>query len=89
MLPFSEIGEVAGFARRHGKQWFLVIANGPGARSVDIPLSFLGGGSHQALVVRDREDDPAAVLVETPTVRREDALKIELRAGGGCVARFA
>ena len=89
VLPFSEIGEVAAFARRHGKQWFLVIANGPGARSVDIPLSFLGGGSHQTLVVRDREDDPAAVLVETPTVRREDLLKIDLRAGGGCVAQFA
>ena len=89
VLPFSEIGEVAAFARRHGKQWFLVIANGPGARSVDIPLSFLGGGSHQTLVVRDREDDPAAVLVETPTVRREDVLKIDLRAGGGCVAQFA
>ena len=88
VLPQSEIGEIAAFARRHGKQWFLVIANGPSARSVEVPLSFLGGGSHQALVVRDREDDPAAVVVEHPTVRRQDALKIDLRPGGGCVARF-
>ena len=88
VLPFSEIGEVAAFARRHGKQWFLVIVNGPSARSVEVPLSFLGGGSHEALVVRDREDDPAAVLVEHTTVRREDALKIDLRAGGGFVARI-
>ncbi len=88
VLPQSEIGEIAAFARRHGKQWFLVIANGPSARSVEVPLSFLGGGSHEALVVRDREDDPAAVLVEHTTVRREDALKIDLRAGGGFVARI-
>ena len=88
VLPFSEIGEIAAFARRHGKRWFLVIANGPVARSVEVPLSFLGGGSHQALLVRDREDDPAAVVVENRTVRREDSVKIELRAGGGFVARF-
>jgi len=88
VLPFSEIGEIAGFARRHGKQWFLVIANGPTARSLEVPLSFLDGGSHSALLVRDREDDPAAVLVENTTVRREDSLKIDLRAGGGFVARF-
>jgi alpha-glucosidase len=88
VLPFSEIGEVAGFARRHGKQWFLVMANGPTARSLDVPLSFLDGGSHRALLVRDREDDPAAVVVETQTVRREDTLTVALRAGGGFVARF-
>ena len=88
VLPFSEIGEVAGFARRHGKQWFLVIANGPTARSLDVPLSFLDGGSHQALLVRDREDDPAAVVVENKTVRREDTLTVALRAGGGFIARF-
>jgi alpha-glucosidase len=88
VLPFSEIGEVAAFARRHGKRWFVVIANGPTARSVEVPLSFLGGGTHQALVVRDREDDPAAVIVETAAVRREDTLKIDLRAGGGFIARM-
>jgi alpha-glucosidase len=88
VLSFSEIGEVAGFARRHGKQWFLVIANGPVARSLEVPLSFLGGGSHSALLVRDREDDPAAVVVENTTVRRDDSLKVDLRGGGGFIARF-
>jgi alpha-glucosidase len=88
VLPFSEIGEVAGFARRHGKQWFLVIANGPTGRSLDVPLTFLDGGSHQALLVRDREDDPAAVDVETKMVRRDDSLTVVLRASGGFIARF-
>jgi len=88
VLPFSEIGEIAAFARRHGKQWFVVIANGPTARSVEVPLTFLDGGSHAALLVRDRADDPAAVVVENATVRRTDVLKIDLRGGGGFVARI-
>ena len=88
VLPQSEIGEIAAFARRHGKQWFLVIANGPSARSVEVPLSFLGKGSHAALLVRDEADEPAAVRVEHVTVRRDDSLTIDLRAGGGFVARF-
>ena len=88
VLPQSEIGEIAAFARRHGKQWFLVIANGPSARSVEVPLSFLGKGSHAALLVRDEADEPAAVRVEHVTVRWDDSLTIDLRAGGGFVARF-
>src|SRR5438094_896705 len=89
VLPFSEIGEVAAFARRHGKRWFVVIANGPTARSVEVPLSFLGGGSREALLVRDAIDDPAAVRVEHATLRWEDDLTIDLRPAGGFVARFA
>jgi len=89
VLSFSEIGEVAAFARRHRAVWFLVIANGPSARSVEVPLSFLGGGSREALLVADQLDDPAAVRVDHSTVRRDDSLKVDLRAGGGFIARFA
>ena len=89
VLAFSEIGEVAGFARRHRKQWFLVIANGPAGRSVEVPLSFLGGGAHAALLVGDEPEDPAAVRVVARTLHREDSLKIDLRPAGGFVARFS
>jgi alpha-glucosidase len=89
VLPFSEIGEVAAFARRRGREWFLAIANGPTARSVQIPLTFLGGGSHQALVVRDQTEESAAVRVEHTTVHRADSLEVDLRAAGGLVAQFS
>ena len=89
VLAFSEIGEVVAFARRHRAVWFLVVANGPTARSVAVPLSFLGGGACEALLVADQLDDPAAVRVDHSTVRRDDSLKVDLRAGGGFVARFA
>ena len=89
VLPFSEIGEVAAFARRAGRTWFLAIANGPAARSLDVPLAFLDGGSHDALLVRDQMDEPAAARVERATVRPVDSLRIDLRPGGGFVGRFS
>ena len=89
VLPFSEIGEVAAFARRSGPAWFLAIANGPAARSLDVPLAFLNGGSHDALLVRDQMDEPAAARVERATVRASDSLRIDLRPGGGFVGRFS
>ena len=48
VLPFSEIRQIAGFARRSGDTRFLAIANGPTARNVRVNLSaFLAGGSPQ------------------------------------------
>lgn len=89
VLGFSEIGEVAAFARRSGDTWFLAIANGPSGRTVDVPLDFLAAGSHAALLVRDRMDDPAAVDLERTTVRGGDSLTIRMRDGGGFVGRFS
>ena len=88
VLPVSEIGEIAAFARRHGERWFLVVANGPTARSIEVPLVFLGDGDHDAILVRDQTDEPAAVRVEHASVRAQDSLRIDLRAGGGFVARI-
>jgi alpha-glucosidase len=88
VLPGSEIGERAAFARRDGDRWFLAVVNGPTAARVSVPASFLKTGGYRALMVRDREDDPAAVKVEQTSVSRDDAIAIDLRAGGGFVARF-
>jgi hypothetical protein len=54
-----------------------------------VPLSFLGRGSHAALLVGDEPENPAAVRVATRTVRSEDSLAIDLRAAGAFVARFS
>jgi alpha-glucosidase len=89
ILPPSEIGEVAVFARRSGDTWFLAIVNGPDARTVRVPLTFLGDGKYTALMIRDRKGEPAAVRVEETTARRGETLTIDLSAGGGFVARFS
>ena len=89
VLPGSEIGELAVFARRTGETWFLAVMCGPQARTIQAPLSFLGDGEYKALLVRDDKDNPAAVVLEDKTVRGGDTLAIEMPNGGGFVGRFA
>src|SRR5439155_12577869 len=64
VLPPSEIGQLAIFARRSGDTWFLGILNGNDARKLDVPLSFLGEGSYKAMLVRDDKTNRAAVEIE-------------------------
>jgi alpha-glucosidase len=89
VLPPSEIGEIAVVARRSGATWFLAVLNGPQARTLHLKPSFLAPGRHDTLVVRDVRDDPAAVTVERGAASRSDDLNIDLRPGGGFIARFA
>ena len=88
VFPQSEIGELAGFARRSGTVWFVGIMNGLTGRTIQLPLRFLAARKHHATVVRDQMDNPAAVQVENPSVMRGENLTIKMRAGGGFVARF-
>jgi len=87
-LPICEIGEVAAFARRSGERWFLAIANGPTTRNARIPLSFLRPSKYRVMLVRDDLNNPAALKIESSTVTRADHLAIEMRVGGGFIARF-
>jgi alpha-glucosidase len=86
VLPPSEIGEIALFARRRGERWFVAAMNGPAERTVTLDLSFLPGSSYNALIVRDNLKDPGAVEVETRTVSR--SLEIPVRPSGGFVVRI-
>jgi len=88
VLPVSEIGEIASFARRKGSVWFLAILNGEKAKTLKIPLSFLGAGKTEALLVRDVLEKADDVKIETATFGKKDLLPVEMRAGGGFVARF-
>jgi alpha-glucosidase len=88
VLPPSEIGELAVFARRHGTTWFVGGLNGQEARTIRIDPDSLGRGVRRALIVRDNLDDPSSVIVEKAEVRRGDAIEVRLRPAGGFVARF-
>jgi alpha-glucosidase len=88
VLPPSEIGEVAVFARRTGATWFVAAMNGPGARTVTIDPAALGIGGAQALVARDKLDDPAAVEIDRRAIARGQAIEIPMRAAGGFVVRL-
>ena len=89
VLPVSEIGEVAAFARRKGDTWFLAIINGPTQKTIHVDLSFLGNGKYQAMVIRDQQDNLAAETIENTTLSRFDSFAIDLRPAGGFIARFS
>jgi alpha-glucosidase len=89
VLPQSEIGELAGFARRSGDLWFVGIMNGLSGRTMRVPLNFLGPRTYEATLVRDQLDNPAAVKIENTVVARGQSLTIKMRAGGGFVGRFS
>jgi alpha-glucosidase len=86
VLPPSEIGELALFARRSGDRWFIAAMSAGAERRITIDLGFLPKGRYRALIVRDRLDDPAAVDVETREVA--GSLEIPVRPAGGFVVRL-
>jgi alpha-glucosidase len=88
VLPPSEIGEVAVFARRKGRDWYIAGINGAGARTVTITPSFLGSGTFAATIARDDASSAAALKMDTSTVSQSTVLTFALREGGGFVARL-
>src|SRR6185295_18979168 len=88
VLPDSEIGELAVYARRTGDTWFLAAMCGPQPKTIKLPLSFLRDGQYQASFVREGQND-ASVTVENTTSKRSDLLLLKLPAGGGFVGRFS
>ncbi|MFB3902777.1 MAG: alpha-L-fucosidase [Acidobacteriota bacterium] len=86
--PASEIGELSVFARRSGEMWYLAVMCGPQGRTIQVPLAFLGDGPYKATFVRDDPAKDDAVVVEEKTAQRGDSVTIQMRNGGGFVARF-
>lgn len=89
VLPGSEIGKCAAFARRSGKQWFIGVLNGGEATTLDLPLDFLGRGKYQMIQLGDAPDRGDAWQREERTVRRGDSVRLVLRPGGGCVSQLS
>jgi alpha-glucosidase len=87
-LPESKIGELSLFARRSGDMWMLAVMSGGSARTIQVPLSFLGDGSYKASLVRDSKEKADAVALEDRTLQRSNTLTIDLADGGGFLARF-
>lgn len=88
VLPGSEIGETAAFARRHGKDWFIGVVNGKEGRTLPIDLRFLGTGSYQIDKFADSKERNNAYDRTQDSVTRADSLSVELRVEGGFVARL-
>jgi alpha-glucosidase len=86
VLPPSEIGELAVFARRAGNTWFLVVMNGAQPNKIKIPLTFLKG-AYKASIVQDDPSNSAAVVLKQANWSGQDTLELDLGAGGGYIAQ--
>jgi alpha-glucosidase len=62
---------------------------GPQAKTIKVPLSFLGEGKYKTLLVRDATNDDTALTVENDTRERRDTINLELKPGGGFIGRFS
>jgi alpha-glucosidase len=89
VLPPSEIGELAVYARRRRNVWFVGALNGPSARTITVHPSFLESGNYVLTIVRDDPSSDAAVQVERRDVQRAQPLEMKMRPAGGFVLRFS
>jgi hypothetical protein len=88
VLPSSETGSLAAFVRGHVKHWFIAVEAGTTGQKLTVPLSILGKGAYQAMLVSDRKDDRANVAVERREAKAADPLAIELASDVGFIASF-
>lgn len=85
-------GQFIIMARQSGNDWFLGGMNGNSARSVHIPLEFLGPGEYSASICADADevaDYPDRILETTRDVTSTTALRLTMASGGGFVARLS
>ncbi|MDF7822683.1 glycoside hydrolase family 97 catalytic domain-containing protein [Pontiellaceae bacterium B12227] len=87
VLPGSEIGETAAFARRKGNDWYIGIINGnaTNTKSYTLDLSFLGTGTYKSAIYKDNMDTANDLIHIEGTHSATDTIEVEMRAKGGCV----
>ena len=88
VLPGSDIGRIAAFAKRTGSDWFIGILNADQPQDIAIDLSFLGRGTYRMIAYADHPDRPDAYEVEQRAVTRRDRLTLPIRKNGGYSARI-
>jgi alpha-glucosidase len=78
-------------ARRRGREWFVGSITDWDARSLDVPLGFLGSGAYDAEIYADGPNAAAKPKESTFEKRRVDArtvLQLKLAPGGGSAIRL-
>jgi len=85
----GEIGQYIVMMRRTGKTVLVAAATNEQARTLTIPLDFLGKGAYRAVVSEDASDahylnNREAYRVRVEEVTAADKMKITMAPGGGC-----
>lgn len=89
------IGDYVVTARqeRGGSDWYLGAITDENARTLDVPLSFLGKGKWMAQIYEDTpqtsyETSPETYQYREVEVSAKDVLSLRLATSGGCAIRF-
>lgn len=89
------IGDYVVTARqeRGGSDWYLGAITDENARTLDVPLSFLGKGKWMAQIYEDTPQTSYEISPETYQYREvevsaKDVLSLKLATSGGCAIRF-
>ena len=89
------IGDYVATARqeRGGSDWYLGAITDENARTLDVPLSFLGKGKWMAQIYEDTpqtsyETSPETYQYREVEVSAKDVLSLKLATSGGCAIRF-
>jgi len=81
-------GEVARYivvARRSGSNWYVGAMTDSRARTLTVPLGFLGENRYSAQVVSDNPDAGFGMSLSRQPVTREERLPLKTASGGGAV----
>jgi len=85
----GKVGDYIVIARKSGTNWFIGAMTDWDARTLEIPLDFLGGGKYTAHIFADAvdaDDFPDRVHEEKCKVISKDTLVAKMASGGGYVA---
>jgi alpha-glucosidase len=89
VLPGSEIGRLAIFARRSKNEWWLGLINGTDdVLDPEIQLDFLGDGEFLATTVSDSAGRLGEMSAKQSRVNGNESVRPKLLPGGGFVARL-
>lgn len=84
----GEIGKYIAIVRRAGNNFYLGAGTDSEARTLTVPLSFLGEGTYTATVYADDPADPTKVVISTQEVTAADTLTVAMAAAGGQAVSF-
>ncbi len=84
----GEIGKYIAVVRRAGNCFYLGAGTDSEARTLTVPLSFLGEGTYTATVYADDPADPTKVVISTHDVTAADTLTVAMAPAGGQAISF-
>lgn len=85
----GEIGKYIVIARRAGENYYLGAGTDSSARTLEVPLDFLGEGiKYTARIYADDPTDPTKVVITEKTVTSADTMDIKMAPAGGQAITF-